>query len=116
MARPFYVEYAAPVSIALIIGGIIGTILGMIDFLYSEMFDIGGWGFYLLGLALLSLIVGIFMLWGFVKRVRHLKKLLLVKSKKELLSVLDDLEYTAWRLPSKYDKDVSQKKKGFELK
>ena len=116
MARPFYVEYAVPVSIAFLVGGVVGLVLGIINFTNEDLFSIGGWGYYLIGIAILCLLVGTVLIWGYAKRVRHLKKLLTVKSKKELLGILDDLEYTAWRLPSKFDKLVSVKKKEFELK
>lgn len=116
MARPFYVENAVPVAGTFTVLGVIGMILSIIDFTNKAMFDIGGWGFYLIALAFISILIGVFMLWGYIKKVRHFKKLMTVKSKKELLAIMDDLGYTAWRLPLKYDKLVADKKKEFDIK
>jgi membrane-bound ClpP family serine protease len=116
MARPFYVEHAVPVASTFTVLGVVGMALGIIDFTNKEIFDIGGWGYYLIGLAFVSILVGILMFYGYIKKIRHFKKLMTVKSKKEMIGIMDDLGYTAWRLPLKYDKLVADKKKEFDIK
>lgn len=116
MARPIYVEHAALVSSALTVLGVIALVLGVVDYTNPEIFTIGGWGFYLLLLGFISLLVGVLMLYSYMKKVRSFNKLMKVKSRKEFTAIVDDLEYTAWRLPSKFDAKVAEKKKEFDLK
>jgi hypothetical protein len=116
MARPIYVEHAAFVSSAFTVLGIIALFLGIIDYTNPEIFSIGGWGFYLIALGLLSLLIGVLMLYSYVKKIKEFNKLMKVKSKKEFCAIKDDLEYTAWRLPSKFDGKVAEKKKEFDVK
>ncbi|OPY33870.1 MAG: hypothetical protein A4E32_00608 [Methanomassiliicoccales archaeon PtaU1.Bin124] len=116
MARPFYVEHEYPLSWAFLGIGVVTLVLGIIDFTDPKTFDIGMWGFYLLLIAIICLMVGIIMLYSYTKRVREFNRLMKVKSRKEFIAVLDDLEYTAWRLPSKFDAKVAEKKKEFDMK
>lgn len=116
MARPIYVEYALPLGIVFTLLGVVGLALSTVEFVDSSIFNIGGWVYYLLALALISLLVGVLVLYGYIKKVRTFNKLMQVKSKKEFTSILDDLEYTAWRLPSKFDAKVADKKKEFNVK
>lgn len=116
MARPIYVEHAALVSSALTVIGMIALVLGVIDYTNPEIFTIGGWGFYLLLIGFISLLVGVLMLYSYMKKVKSFNKLMKVKSRKEFCTIMDDLEYTAWRLPSKFDAKVAEKKKEFDMK
>ena len=116
MARPFYVEHASLVSSSLTVIGIVALVLGIVDYTNPEIFTIGGWGFYLLLLGFIALLVGALMLYSHLKKVKSFNKLMKVKSKKEFTAILDDLEYTAWRLPSKFDAKVAEKKKEFDMK
>ncbi|MFA5312710.1 MAG: hypothetical protein WC375_05220 [Methanomassiliicoccales archaeon] len=111
-----YIEHATLFDGAVTaIGGVIFA-LGVIDFTNSDIFDVGGWGYYLLAAGFIILLAGVLLIYAYISRVRSFTKMMMVKSKKEFAGIRDDLEYTAWRLPSKYDAKVAEKKKEFDLK
>ncbi|QLH74887.1 MAG: hypothetical protein HPY73_05150 [Methanomassiliicoccales archaeon] len=116
MARPVYVEHALPFDCLLIGLGALLFVLGILDFYAPELFDVGGWGYYLVSIGFIVLLAGVLLLYGYVKRVRSFNKMMAVKSKKEFVAIKDELEYTAWRLPSRFDEKVANKKKEFDVK
>ncbi|MCE5296509.1 MAG: hypothetical protein LLG16_05325 [Euryarchaeota archaeon] len=116
MARPVYIEHATVFDGAVTAMGGVMLALGVIDFTNPEIFDIGGWGYYLLAAGFILLLAGVLLIYAYAKRVRSFAKMMTVKSKKEFAGIRDELEYTAWRLPSRYDAKVAEKKKEFDLK
>jgi hypothetical protein len=116
MARPVYVEHATVFDGAVTAIGGVTFALGVIDFTNPEIFDVGGWGYYLLAAGFILLLSGALLTYAYVKRVRYFAKMMTVKSKKEFVGIRDELEYTAWRLPSRYDAKVAEKKKEFDVK
>ena len=116
MTRPVYVQYVVPLSIGMIVLGTVMLAVGIFDLTGVEVLEVGGWNYYLVGVGAVLLLAGVLLLWAYVKRVRHFKELMKEKSKKAFVSNLDDLEYTAWRLPKKFEEQVAEKKRGFEIK
>jgi len=116
MARPFYIEHATSFNGGITVLGAIIFAMGILDFTVTDVLNIGDWGFYFIGIGFVLLLAGLLLVYAYVKRVRSFNKLMLCKSKKEFASIRDDLEYTAWRLPSKFDAKVAEKKKELDVK
>lgn len=116
MSRPVTVQYVVPFSIGLLMGGSVLIGLSLYSYYIEDLFNLGGWWFWVILAGLIMAIAGFFYLYGYLNRVRKFKKLIAEKSKKEFVVNLDELEYTAWRLPKKYEDLVRDKKKEFGVK
>ncbi len=117
MSRPVTVQYVVPFSISFLAAGLVITGLSLYDLIEdADLFGLGGWWFYLLVIGIIMAMVGLFYLYAYLKRVSKFKKLIAEKSKKEFVTNLDELEYTAWRLPKSYEDKVAEKKKEFGVK
>ncbi len=116
MSRPVTVQYVVPFSVGLLVIGSVLIGLSLYNFYVNALFGLEGWWFYLIVAGLIIAIAGFFYLYGYLKRVSKFKKLIAEKSKKEFIVNLDELEYTAWRLPKKYEDLVRDKKKEFGVK
>jgi hypothetical protein len=116
MSRPVTVQYVVPFSVGLLVSGSVLIGLSLYNFYVNALFGLEGWWFYLVVAGLILAITGFFYLYGYMKRVSKFKKLIAEKSKKEFVVNLDELEYTAWRLPKKYEDQVRDKKKEFGVK
>ncbi len=100
--------------IALVAGTAL-LIIGLSDEL-GWFIDLDGWGFYSGAAGVLLLIVGVVWLISIIQRIKTFRKLMLEKSKAAFVRSLDDVEYAAWRLPSKYYELLEQKKKDMGVK
>jgi hypothetical protein len=116
MSRPVTVQYVVPFSVGLLVSGSVLIGLSLYNFYVNALFGLEGWWFYLVVAGLILAIAGFFYLYGYLNRVNKFKKLIAEKSKKEFVVNLDELEYTAWRLPKKYEDMVRDKKKEFGVK
>ena len=110
MPKPINVERGLELSVLTSVLGAALLIIGISDALDWTV-DLGGWGFYAGAAGVISLIVGVIWMLSIVQRMRRFNLLMEEKSKAVFVRSLDDLEYTAWRLPSKYDELLSEKKK-----
>lgn len=114
MAKPFYVEHEGLVSLVLTIIGAILFLISLMAVLGVDFLGMGGWDFWIGAVGVVILIVGGIWFIAHLIKLKDFKRLINVQGKKALMQNLDELEYTAWRLPEKYDKLVAEKKK--ELK
>ena len=110
MSKPVTVEWGLEISAVTTVSAVVLLLIGLSDVL-EWWFDLGGWGFYLLAVGVLLLIVGIVWFFSILSRIKRFKALMLEKSKAAFVRSLDDLEYTAWRLPSKYEDMVLEKER-----
>ncbi|OPX58965.1 MAG: hypothetical protein A4E29_01411 [Methanomassiliicoccales archaeon PtaB.Bin134] len=110
MSKPVTVEWGLEISAVMTVSAVVLLLIGLSDVL-EWWFDLGGWGFYLGAVGILLLIVGVIWFASILNRIKRFKVLMLEKSKAAFVRSLDDLEYTAWRLPSKYDSMVMEKKR-----
>ncbi len=117
MSRPVTVQYVVPFSISFLVAGLVLTGLSLYDLIEeADLFGLGGWWFYILIIGIIMALVGFFYLYAYLNRIKKFKKLIAEKSKKEFVTNLDELEYTAWRLPKSYEDKVAEKKKEFGVK
>jgi hypothetical protein len=90
--------------------------LSLYSFYFEDLFGLEGWWYYIIVVGLIMAVAGFFYLYSYMKRVSKFKKLIAEKSKKEFVINLDELEYTAWRLPKQFEDQVRDKKKEFGVK
>lgn len=111
MAKPFLVEKAPIVWIVISIFGLVLTLLGV--FGLSDSSPFGGWGLEYLLLLVGAILVlgGAVLLFGYLARVRKFHELLSERKKAEFIKNLDDIEYLAWRLPLKFERELVEKKR-----
>ncbi|HOE52620.1 MAG TPA: hypothetical protein PKO24_03175 [Methanomassiliicoccales archaeon] len=115
MSKPLTVEWGLEIAVSLIVLGAVLLIVGILDVLHLYL-DLGGWGFYSGAVGVLLLIVGIVWMVSILQRMRKFKLLVQEKSKAVFVRSLDELEYTVWRLPSKYDALLLEKRREMGLK
>jgi hypothetical protein len=111
MAKPFYVEQEKPLSILLTIAGAVLLLIAFLDYFGLGFTGMGAWDFWVGAVGAVLLLIGVIWLFSHLVKVKDFNRLINVQGKKALMQNLDELEYTAWRLPSKYDKLVAEKKK-----
>ena len=116
MSRPITVQYVVPISIAFLVVGLVLTGMAIYNFYDHDLFGLEGWWFYLGAIGIIMALIGFFYLYSYLQRVRKFKRLIAEKSKKEFVTNLDELEYTAWRLPKSFEDKVAEKKKEFGVK
>jgi len=110
------------------IAGLVTTILVIIsftlpstrpeqpDFFYKLIKDnIGNWMVWMMLLGPILLLAGIFYLGDTVKKFREFNKLIDADSKAKFVQNQDRIEYLAWLLSARLEKQVEAKKKEFKL-
>lgn len=115
MAKPFQVEQARLIAaVVLLVGAVLSAISipGIVG--YTSL--MGDWGWWALGAGLLLFVIGLYLLIVYLRNVAEFERLMQIKSKAEFVRSQDDAEYLAWRLPSKYEERLAEKKKEFNLK
>ena len=127
MAR-LYREFRLEVAAMIFIAGLVTTILVIIsftlpstrpeqpDFFYKLIKDnIGNWMVWMMLLGPILLLAGIFYLGDTVKKFREFNKLIDADSKAKFVQNQDRIEYLAWLLSARLEKQVEAKKKEFKL-
>ncbi len=115
MSKPINVERGLELSVLTSVLGAVLLFVGISDALDWSV-DLGGWGFYAGAAGVISLIVGVVWMFSIVQRMRRFSVLMEEKSKAVFVRSLDDVEYAAWRLPSKYDELLAKKKRDMGIK
>ncbi len=116
MSKPFTVQHTATISLAVLLAGVVMVLVGLFDLIGYGFKEAGNWGYWILGLGALLLLIG--GIWFALYRinVRKFNKLIVEKSKAMFVKKQDDVEYLAWRLPTKYENKLALKKKEFGLR
>jgi len=115
MPKPINVERGLELSVLMTVLGAVLLFLGISDALDWAM-DLKGWGFYAGAVGVIALIVGVIWMISIIQRMKRFDVLMEEKSKAVFVRSLDDIEYAAWRLPSKYDELLVKKKKEMGVK
>lgn len=115
MPKPFNVERGLELSVLTTVLGAALLFLGISDALDWAV-DLKGWGFYAGAVGVIALIVGVIWMISILQRMKKFGVLMEEKSKAVFVRSLDDIEYTAWRLPAKYDELLARKKKEMGVK
>jgi len=115
MAKPFQVEYAHLIALVIIVAGVALSAISMPDLLGVDV-ALGQWAWWTLVIGLALFVVGVYLLIVYLRNITEFEKLMQLKSKAEFVRNQDDAEYLAWRLPSKFESRLNEKKKGFNIK
>ena len=127
MAR-LYREFRLEVAAMIFIAGLIMTIIMIIsftlpatapdqpDFLYDLIkIKIGDWMIWIMVIGPILLVAGIFYLGDTIKKFREFNKLIDIDSKAKFVQNQDRIEYLAWLLSARLEKQVESKKKEFKI-
>lgn len=122
-------EFRLEIGAMLLIGGIILTIFVVFnffvpseppeqpDFLYDLIRNkIGHWIVWFMVIGPILLLAGGFYLGDTVKKYREFDRLIETDSKAKFVQNQDRIEYLAWLLSSRLEKEVEKKKKEFKIK
>ena len=115
MSKPFYQERVLEIAAVTTVAGTALTILGLLDVTDRGSIDLYGWGFYLLIGGVILLATGIYWMYSFRKMDRRFKHLMEERSKANVIKYLDEMEYIAWRMPTRYEERLYEKKKSMKL-
>lgn len=115
MSKPINVERGLEISVLTSVLGVTLLFLGISDAL-DWVVDLAGWGFYAGAAGVIMVIVGVIWSFSILQRMRRFRILMGEKSKAVFVRTMDDLEYTAWRLPSKYDELLLEKKRDMGIR
>lgn len=116
MAKPMLVERVELLSFSILLLGLILTFVGIYVSTATGLDDLKGWVLVLLTSGLLLLSIGGIWLLKFLLDLGKFRSYMQEESKAALLRNLDDAEYLAWRLPSKYGEELAAKKKELGIK
>jgi hypothetical protein len=114
MAKPFVVERAMELSALMTLVGMILAVAGLVD-ITDGTAGLGGWSYWALIAGLIVFAFGLYWLAGYLRNVRDFKGLIVEQSKASFIKTADDVEYLAWKLPSRYEDELREKKKRFGL-
>ncbi len=135
MAKSFLTEYRLELSVLLSIVfgllaviGLVGTayivisggtvtfkIPSALAFLEDLIKPFGSWVTWIAAIAPIGLIVCLWWFYDYVSKTRKLSKLIDTPSKAKFVRNIDDIEYLAWLLPSRFEKRVFEKKREFKI-
>lgn len=80
----------------------------------SDIF--GEWTYWIFILGAAAFIVGIFYLFDYIRKVREIRKLLAEPGKSKFIQNQDRIEELAWRLGTKFEVGVVEKKKELKIR
>jgi hypothetical protein len=116
MSKPYTVQHARAIALAVLAAGAVMLIVGLLDLLGDYFIEVGAWGFWLVGIGAVMLLVGVIWFVTYHINVRKFNKLMEEKSKAVFVKHLDDVEYLAWKLPGRFEDRLAMKKKDFGVK
>lgn len=115
MAKPLMVERAPLLFVVLMIAGLLMGAVA-VGSIFTGTAGWGGWEYWVLILGSLCFIVGIAWMISYLNRVNRFYDLLSEESKAAFIRKLDDLEYLAWRLPSRFEAKLGERKRKLGIK
>jgi len=135
LPRDFLTEYRLELSslLSLVFGFL--TVIGLIGAVYirraggevtfqlpsglSFMRDLiqpfGTWVYWIAIAAPIALLICLWWLYDYISKVRKLNRYMDTPSRQKFVKNLDDIEYLAWVLPRRFERQVLEKKKEFRL-
>ncbi|MEM2944031.1 MAG: DUF3198 domain-containing protein [Methanomassiliicoccales archaeon] len=116
VSKPLHVQFALHISLTLFIVGLLLIGASAVSFFSGSELIPKAWCYYCVAIGIILLVIGIG--WGlkFFSMAVRFRRWISTKSKSEFISNLDEIEYLAWRLPKKYEADLKNKKREFNLK
>lgn len=125
MMKRFFITYTLHFSLVVLILGIFFTILGIFGVFYSylapdfikDILDVvGDWMFWCVLVGPLMVIIGGLYFGDNIAKRKEFKELIETTSKAKFIRNMDQIEYLAWKLTSKHQSLVMEKKEEFKIK
>ncbi|MDD1746839.1 MAG: hypothetical protein LUQ16_03665 [Methanomassiliicoccales archaeon] len=115
MPKPFHVEHALEIAILVTVVGAALSVVSLMD-LAAHIVDLGDWVYWIIVIGVIVFIIGIYLLASYLKLTAQFDRFMKVTSRAEFKRDLDEVEYLAWRLPSRYAKRLGKKKEEIGVK
>lgn len=127
MPKSFLTEYRLELGSMFLLLFCLLTIIGVVGVFFEDslpkylMFlqdltdPIGTWAYWFVIIGPLGVVVAAWWLYDYVKKSRKLADLIKTPSRAKFVRNLDDIEYLAWSLPKRYEREVLRKKREFKL-
>lgn len=128
MPKSFFKEYRLELGSFLCCLSVFATIVGVVGSFFSEGLPsylsaleelsapFGEWSYWLLIIGPLILLGTAWWMYDYFKKTRNLAKLLASPSKAKFVRNLDEIEYLAWSLPQRFESQVIEKKRRYNIK
>jgi len=111
MPKPFMVERGSTVSAGLLVLGLVLLVVGAVGTLGPDDPGMGDGGLFILIAGALLLSIGVAWMWAYLSRIKKFHVLLSENKKATFIRNLDEVEYLAWRLPTRFGVELAEKKK-----
>ncbi len=115
MSKPFTVEHALEIAVLVTLVGAGLSVWSIID-LTLDIGILGDWAYWTIAIGLIVFIIGIYLLGSYLKLTSQFDRYMKIPSRAEFKKEQDEVEYLAWRLPSRYGKKLEERKKDLGLK
>ncbi len=115
MPKPFLVEHALELAIGVIVLGAVLSIVSLMEFTFQNT-PLGNWADWTIVVGLIAFLVGLYLLASFLRLAASFDQHMKTESRAEFKRDLDEVEYLAWRLPSRYERRLSKKKEDLGIK
>jgi len=86
-----------------------------LSFLHGLIQPFGTWVTWIVVIAPIGFVVCLWWLYDYIKKARKLASLMDTPSRAKFVRNMDDIEYLAWVLPRRFEKQVLDKKREFKL-
>jgi len=111
MPKPFMVERGSTISAGLLILGLALLMVGAVGILDPDNLGMGTGAPFLLIVGVLLLSIGIAWMGAYLSRVKKFHVLLSENKKATFIRNLDEVEYLAWKLPTRFEMELAERKR-----
>lgn len=115
MPKPFQTERALEIAVGVVLVGVVLTIISLLELTLHNV-GLGNWADWTIVVGLLVFLLGAYLLATFLKLSAQFDRYMKIDSRAEFKKELDEIEYTAWRLPSRYDRRLTKRKEELGMK
>jgi hypothetical protein len=115
MPKPVLIEHAGKLSLAAVVVSGFVAVVGLAD-LTTQTLGLGGWAYWMVLGGMLAFLFGLYQFACHLRDLRDFNAFMAEESKATFVRSLDDVEYLAWKLPSKCEERLVEKKKQFGVK
>ena len=115
MPKPFHVEHALEIAVLVTGVGVILSVLSLFDLTGYDV-GLGDWAYWTIVVGLIVFVTGIYLLASYLKLTSQFDHYMKIMSRAEFKKEQDEVEYLAWRLPSRFDAKLTKKKEELGVK
>ena len=128
MPKSVFKEYRLEIGSFLCCLAVFATVIGVVGTFFADgtpsylsaleelAAPFGEWAYWLLVIGPLTLIGAGWWLYDYFKKTRSLARLIATPSKAKFVRNLDEIEYLAWSLPQRFESQVIEQKRRFNIR